>query len=75
LTKSALCEGTISALEMDENVVVAGYSIQGMESWDVRTQQSLCSFSSAHFGGVKSLQFDNRKILAVSNNGQVCMYK
>lgn len=71
LEKSALCDGEISALEMDETVVVAGYSKQGMESWDVRTQQPLCTFSSMLHGGVKSLQFDSRKIVTVSSTGKV----
>jgi hypothetical protein len=71
LSKSALCEGTISALEMDETVVVAGYSEQGMEAWDVRTQQSLCTFSNHEHGGVKALQFDNRKLVSVSSTGKV----
>jgi hypothetical protein len=71
LSKSALCEGTISALEMDETVVVAGYSEQGMEAWDVRTQHSLCTFSNHEHGGVKALQFDNRKLVSVSSTGKV----
>ncbi|GMF09297.1 unnamed protein product [Phytophthora lilii] len=73
LSKSAICEGTISALEMDETVVVAGYSEQGMEAWDVRTQQSLCTFSNHEHGGVKALQFDNRKLVSVSSTGKVCV--
>lgn len=56
---------------MDETVVVAGYSEQGMEAWDVRTQQSLCTFSNHEHGGVKSLQFDNRKLVSVSSTGKV----
>lgn len=71
LDKSALCEGGISALEMDETLVVAGYAIQGMEAWDVRTQQTLCTFSNTVHSGVKSIQFDSRKILTVSMTGQV----
>ena len=71
LSKSALCEGTISALEMDETVVVAGYSEQGMEAWDVRTQQTLCTFSNRKHGGVQALQFDNRKLVSVSSTGKV----
>jgi hypothetical protein len=71
LNRSGICEGDISALEMDETVVVAGYDKQGMEAWDVRTQQSLCTFSSAEHGGIKSLQFDSRKIVTVSNTGKV----
>ena len=73
LSKSALCEGAISALEMDETVVVAGYSDQGMEAWDVRTQQSLCTFSNHEHGGVKALQFDNRKLVSVSSTGKVML--
>lgn len=72
LSKSALCAGSISALEMDETVVVAGYDKQGMEAWDVRTQQSLCTFSNSEHGGVKSLQFDSRKLVTVSPSGKVC---
>jgi hypothetical protein len=71
LSKSALCEGEVSALEMDETVVVAGYSGQGMEAWDVRTQQPLCTFSNGRHGGVRSLQFDSRKLVSVSSNGEV----
>lgn len=71
LSKSALCEGEISALEMDETVVVAGYGVQGMEAWDVRTQQPLCTFSNGRHGGVRSLKFDSRKLVSVSNNGEV----
>lgn len=71
MPKSALCAGGISALEMDETVVVAGYSKQGMEAWDVRTQQSLCTFSNSEHGGVKSLQFDSRKLVTVSPSGKV----
>ncbi|RLN69428.1 hypothetical protein BBJ28_00016539 [Nothophytophthora sp. Chile5] len=71
LSKSALCEGSISALEMDETVVVAGYSEQGMDAWDVRTQQPLCTFSNHEHGGVKALQFDNRKLVSVSSTGKV----
>lgn len=56
---------------MDETVVVAGYSKQGMEAWDVRTQQSLCTFSNFEHGGVKSLQFDSRKLVTVSQSGNV----
>lgn len=73
MSKSALCAGGISALEMDETVVVAGYSKQGMEAWDVRTQQSLCTFSNFEHGGVNSLQFDSRKLVTVSPNGKVCL--
>ena len=75
LLRSALCEGTISALEMDENVVVAGYTQQGMEAWDVRTQQTLCTFSNRSFGGTRSLQFDNRKVVAVSTTGQAALWR
>ncbi|CAH0514323.1 unnamed protein product [Peronospora belbahrii] len=75
LAKSALCEGTISALEMDETVVVAGYSDQGMEAWDVRTQQSLCTFSNHEHGGVKALQFDNRKLVSVSSTGKAALWR
>ncbi|KAL7995697.1 putative WD40/YVTN repeat-like-containing domain superfamily, WD40-repeat-containing [Plasmopara halstedii] len=75
LTKSALCEGTISALEMDETVVVAGYTEQGMEAWDVRTQQSLCTFSNHEHGGVKALQFDNRKLVSVSSTGKAALWR
>lgn len=71
LSKSAVCAGGISALEMDETVVVAGYAQQGMEAWDVRTQQSLCTFSSSEHGGVKALQFDSRKLVTVSSTGKV----
>ncbi|KAG6590723.1 WD40 repeat-containing protein [Phytophthora cinnamomi] len=75
LSKSALCEGSISALEMDETVVVGGYSEQGMEAWDVRTQQSLCTFSNREHGGIKSLQFDNRKLVSVSSTGKAAMWR
>lgn len=75
LPKSALCEGGISALEMDETVVVAGYEQRGMEAWDVRTQQALCSFSSSEHGGFKSLQFDSRKIISVSTTGKAAMWR
>ncbi|RMX63644.1 hypothetical protein DD238_006281 [Peronospora effusa] len=75
LSKSALCEGAISALEMDETVVVAGYSDQGMEAWDVRTQQSLCTFSNHEHGGVKALQFDNRKLVSVSSTGKAALWR
>ncbi|KAF1330177.1 hypothetical protein FI667_g5407, partial [Globisporangium splendens] len=75
LSKSALCGGEISALEMDETVVVAGYSTQGMEAWDVRTQQSLCTFSNFEHGGVKSLQFDSRKLVTVSHSGKAALWR
>ncbi|GAB9473295.1 hypothetical protein Gpo141_00010449 [Globisporangium polare] len=75
LSKSALCAGSISALEMDETVVVAGYDKQGMEAWDVRTQQSLCTFSNSEHGGVKSLQFDSRKLVTVSPNGKAALWR
>uniref|UniRef100_M4BXU5 Uncharacterized protein n=1 Tax=Hyaloperonospora arabidopsidis (strain Emoy2) TaxID=559515 RepID=M4BXU5_HYAAE len=75
LSKSALCEGTISALEMDETVVVAGYSEQGMEAWDVRTQQTLCTFSNRKHGGVQALQFDNRKLVSVSSTGKAALWR
>lgn len=72
LEKSAICEGRISVLEMNDDVIVAGYSRQGMQAWDVRTQQPLCTFSNADVGGVRSLQFDNRKLVTVSTTGKVC---
>ncbi|TMW63336.1 hypothetical protein Poli38472_002277 [Pythium oligandrum] len=75
LSKSAVVEGRISALEMDDTVVVAGYSTQGMEAWDVRTQQSLCTFSNAAHGGVQSLQFDSRKIVTVSSTGAAALWR
>ncbi|GLD93078.1 hypothetical protein PINS_up001670 [Pythium insidiosum] len=75
LSKSALCDGGISALEMDETVVVAGYNQLGMEAWDVRTQQSLCTFSNAAHGGVRSLQFDRRKIVSVSQTGKAALWR
>ncbi|CAI5727266.1 unnamed protein product [Hyaloperonospora brassicae] len=75
LPRSALCEGTISALEMDETVVVAGYSEQGMEAWDVRTQQTLCTFSNQKHGGVRALQFDNRKLISVSTTGKAALWR
>lgn len=71
LKKSLICDGHVSVLKMDDEVVVAGYSRQGMEAWDVRTQQPLCTFSNAEFGGVQALQYDNRKIVAVSTTGKV----
>jgi len=42
-----------------------------MEAWDVRTQHSLCTFSNHEHGGVKALQFDNRKLVSVSSTGKV----
>lgn len=66
-----MCEGTVLVLEMDDTVVVAGYSDQGMEAWDVQTQQSLCTFINHEHGGVKALQFDNRKIASMSSTGKV----
>lgn len=75
LHRSAICDGSISTLEMDENIVVAGYNKLGMEAWDVRTQQPLCSFSNGHHGGVKSLQFDSRKILTVSTTGKAALWR
>ncbi|KAL0590058.1 hypothetical protein ABG067_001698 [Albugo candida] len=70
LKKSLICDGHVSVLKMDDEVVVAGYSRQGMEAWDVRTQQPLCTFSNAEFGGVQALQYDKRKIVAVSTTGK-----
>ncbi|RHX99778.1 hypothetical protein DYB25_010357 [Aphanomyces astaci] len=71
--KSALCRGGIGALEMDETAVVAGYADGGMQAWDVRTQQPLCTFASSV--GVSSLQFDKRKLVSVSKNGVACVWR
>ncbi|KAG9414124.1 hypothetical protein AC1031_013333 [Aphanomyces cochlioides] len=73
--KSALCRGAISALEMDETAVVAAYDGGGMEAWDVRTQQSLCTFASKSVGGIDSVQFDKRKLVTIAKDGAAYLWR
>ncbi|ETV95249.1 hypothetical protein H310_11155 [Aphanomyces invadans] len=72
--KSALCRGRVSALEMDETAVVAGFEDGGLQAWDVRTQQPLCTFASSSIG-VSSVQFDKRKLITVSKDGIACVWR
>jgi hypothetical protein len=73
--KSPLCGGSISAFEMDETVVVAGYDGRGMQAWDVGTQQPLCTFRDGKWGGIIALQFDKRKVLSLSKCGHVSLWR
>ncbi|KAF0690386.1 Aste57867_18221 [Aphanomyces stellatus] len=73
--KSALCRGTVGALEMDETAVVAAYELGGMQAWDVRTQQPLSSFASAAVGGLAALQFDKRKLVTISSAGDATLWR
>ncbi|EQC30291.1 hypothetical protein SDRG_11868 [Saprolegnia diclina VS20] len=73
LPKSLLCEGPVSHLEMDESVVVAAYGTKGMQAWDVRTQQPLTTFGATD--GVDSVVFDKRKLVSLSPQGVVHVWR
>lgn len=74
--KSGLCSGSVSALEMNEFAVVAGYDTQGMMAWDLRTQETLASFSCADYGGIRHLSFDSTKLVTISStSGRAALWR
>lgn len=75
IPKSSLCDGPVTALEINESVLVAAYGIQGMSAYDVRTQSRLCTFSNGAYGGIKSVQFDKTKLLTVSTKGEAALWR
>ena len=75
MQKSPLCEGSVSALAIDDTVLVAGYAVRGMTAYDTRSQTPLCTFSNGAYGGFESVQFDRTKLLTVSKQGQAALWR